>query len=80
MFRAHFGPMRMLWPSFSKYEFDEDVVGHMAHFFNVSRRDVKLKLSEWNYDSFLAIYQASIFSINSNNYNLHAFTDESFPF
>ncbi|XP_075239067.1 maternal embryonic leucine zipper kinase-like [Convolutriloba macropyga] len=55
--RSHFGPIRNLLPTFSKYEFDEDVVGHMAQFFNVSRRDVKLKLSEWNYDRFLAIYQ-----------------------
>ncbi len=52
------GPI-VYWSSYSKYEFDEIVVGHMAQFFNVSRRDVKLKLSEWNYDSFVGIYQVS---------------------
>ena len=64
--RSHFGPIRNLLPTFSKYEFDEDVVGHMAQFFNVSRRDVKLKLSEWNYDRFLAIYQVIEYFLGSN--------------
>ena len=45
------------WSTYSKYEFDEAVIGHMAEFFNVSRRDIKIKLSHWNYDSFVAIYQ-----------------------
>ena len=49
------------WSTYSKYEFDETVIGHMAEFFNVGRRDIKLKLSDWNYDSFVAIYQVSFY-------------------
>jgi maternal embryonic leucine zipper kinase len=52
---GHHSPI-IYWSNWTKYEFDETVVGLMSQFFASSRREIKLRLADWQYDSFVSVY------------------------